>query len=303
MARTQISGDQIKNSSIATVKLSEGSEFLRRDGTVLPSADFDVNDNKIVNLAAPTNPNDAARLVDLQSMSAGLDPKESCRVATTVNVSISTGLESGDVIDGITLATGDRILVKDQTDASENGIYVVQASGAAVRSTDADDGTKVTSGLYVLIEVGSVNSATGWVLITQGTIVLDTTDLSFTKFSSTSSHTAGDGIDINTGIISVDLDTSSGLEFNTGKLRVSPVVVRTDFSVVGESPSGTINGSNTVFTLSLTPYEPSKVQLFQNGLLLEQGGENDYTISGTTITMIVAPLMTDKLKANYLAEQ
>lgn len=95
--------------------------------------------------------------------------KEAVRVATTANGALSTAFENGDVVDGVTLATGDRILIKNQTAASENGIYTVNASGAPTRATDFDTtGAEVANGAIVPVQFGSANGGSVWQLITNG---------------------------------------------------------------------------------------------------------------------------------------
>lgn len=105
---------------------------------------------------------------------AKLDRKQSVRVATTANVVLS-GAQS---IDGIAVVAGDRVLVKSQALAKDNGIYVV-ANGAWARAKDADASVEVTSGLIVSVEQGTTLADTIWQLITDGTIVLGTTALTF----------------------------------------------------------------------------------------------------------------------------
>jgi phage-related tail fiber protein len=106
--------------------------------------------------------------------------KQPARVATTANVSLGSDLEEGDTIDGVELAAGDRVLVKDQTTASDNGIYVVQASGAAVRASDADDGDELVNAVVAVSE-GTANADTIWMCTADADIVIDTTDLPWVK--------------------------------------------------------------------------------------------------------------------------
>ncbi len=105
--------------------------------------------------------------------------KKGVRVATTANITLS-GIQ---VIDGITVDPNDRVLVKNQTDASENGIYVVPTSGAWVRATDADTNAEVFSGIFVPVSEGTTDADTLWYLTTNDPIVLGTTDLTFREFS------------------------------------------------------------------------------------------------------------------------
>lgn len=103
-----------------------------------------------------------------------LDYKQSVRVATTASITLS-GLQT---VDGVALAAGDRVLVKNQTNAVDNGLYVV-ATSAWKRATDADENSEVTPGLTVTVESGTAQADSVWQLVTDGTIVLDTTALAF----------------------------------------------------------------------------------------------------------------------------
>ncbi|RIV19725.1 hypothetical protein DYU11_22615 [Fibrisoma montanum] len=111
----------------------------------------------------------------------GLDFKPSVRVATTGNLAALSGLI---VVDGITLLAGDRVLVKDQTTQTANGIWVA-AAGAWARSPDADNNGEVTAGMAVSVEEGTTNARTTWRISNTGNIVLGTTNITFQLFSST----------------------------------------------------------------------------------------------------------------------
>ena len=134
----------------------------------------------------------------VDAVKQALDIKASVHIASTANVSLtggSSGLEAGDAIDGITLVAGDRVLLKNQTDASQNGIYVAVASGGTpARSDDANASVDVTSGMFVWVEEGSANADQGYVLTTNNVITLNTTDLTFTQFSGAGQITAGNGL-------------------------------------------------------------------------------------------------------------
>ena len=127
----------------------------------------------------------------LDAAIAGLDQKASVRVATTAPVVIASGLENGDTIDGVTLVTGDRVLVKDQSSALENGIYVVPASGAATRSTDLDAWTEFV-GAFVVVEQGTANSDTFWLCTANAGGTLGVTAVNWSQF--------GGGTVLSTGI-------------------------------------------------------------------------------------------------------
>jgi hypothetical protein len=160
-------------------------------------ADLDAATYKIVNLGTPTSTADAATKGYVDSVSQGLSIKEAVRVATTATVDLSTNLENGDVLDGVTLATGNRVLVKNQVAGYENGIYTVNETGAPTRATDANVSSEVTAGMFTFVSEGTANGNTSWVLTTDNPITLDTTPLTFTQFAGAGTFTAGTGLDLN----------------------------------------------------------------------------------------------------------
>jgi phage-related tail fiber protein len=167
----------------------EGADLIRRTGAVNFTADQSMGGNKLTSVAAPTAPGDAVNKAYVDALTVqGVDVKESCRVATTVNIAL-TGLIT---VDGVTVVAGDRVLVKNQATPSQNGIYVA-AAGAWARASDAD-GSLVTSGMFTFIEEGSVNADSGWVLITDGTITVGVTSLTFVQFTGAGQIIAGDGL-------------------------------------------------------------------------------------------------------------
>ncbi|MCL1861774.1 MAG: phage tail protein, partial [Proteobacteria bacterium] len=132
------------------------------------------------------------------------DAKDSARVATTGAVSLS-GLQA---IDGVALSPGSRVLVKDQSDASSNGIYIASA-GAWARATDADTSSKVTPGLFLAIEEGDAHGGSMWQLVTPAPIVLDSTALQFVLSAGRTGVVAGNYIGVNVDDHGRVLDGSS----------------------------------------------------------------------------------------------
>jgi hypothetical protein len=158
-------------------------------------ADLDAATYKIVNLGTPTQSTDAATKAYVDAVSEGLHVHESARVAVDGNIAIATALENGDTAGGVTLATGDRVLLKDQTTASQNGIYVVQASGQALRAADFDTAAEVDSGDFIFVTSGTY-AGTGWVQ-TLRPATIGTDPIAFTQFSGAGTFTAGVGLDLN----------------------------------------------------------------------------------------------------------
>ena len=151
--------------------------------------------------ADPTASNHPATKQYVDNYALGLDFKQSVRVATTANIDLSTDLENGDTIDGVTLVTGDRVLVKDQSTASQNGLYVVVASGAASRAPDADTTAEVTRGLFAYVEAGTANAGKAFVATAAGTLGTDA--VTFTQFGGGQTYTASTGITLTGNAFSV----------------------------------------------------------------------------------------------------
>jgi hypothetical protein len=236
----------------STVTTNSGTQTLTNKtlstGTSL-SANLDANSNKIINLTTPTASTDAANKAYVDSVSQGLDVKQSVRVSTTANVDLSTALEAGDAIDGVTLVAGNRVLVKHQTSAADNGLYVVQTSGAAARADDANISSEVTAGFFTFVEEGTLYGNTGWVLTTDNPITLGTTELAFTQFSGTGTFTAAAGLTLTGTAFSVDVTPSSGNAslINTGG-AVEVKVNTTDGLEVTASGVGINNGTGLTFS-------------------------------------------------------
>jgi hypothetical protein len=177
----------------------------------------------------------------------GLDVKQSVRVASTANVAISTGLEAGDVIDGVTLVAGDRVLLKNQTTTSENGIYVAVASGAASRSSDANgtaDIGELKSGTFAFVEEGTVNFDSGFVVSTDGTITVGTTGITWTQFSGAGSFDAGDGLSKTGTQVNVNV-TANRTAITSDAIDISANYVgQSSITTLGTITTGVWNGTD-----------------------------------------------------------
>lgn len=207
--------------SLAHTKISDfdaGVRANRLDQMAAPSASVSLNSQTITNLADPVNTQDAATKGFVEATSQGLDVKDSCVAATTANITISTALNNGDTLDGVTLSDGDRVLVKDQSTASQNGIYVVGSSPA--RSADLAAGADA-AGMFTFVEQGTVNADNGFVCTSnKGSAVTGTNNLTFAQFSGAGQITAGDGLDKSGNTLSVDLKSNGGLVIESTEIAV-----------------------------------------------------------------------------------
>ena len=181
----------------------------------------------------------------VDAVKVGLDFKDSVRVATTANLNLSA---PGASIDGISLSSGDRVLVKNQSTASQNGIYVWNgASSTATRATDADSSSEVTAGMFVFVEEGTVNADQGFVLTTDGSITVGSTSLSFTQFSGAGQIVAGDAITKTGNQLDVN-DDNITLEVNSDTLRIKGITQ----TAVGDLLIGK-SGTNTGYVRLAKP--------------------------------------------------
>jgi len=230
----------IAQSKISGLTTSLSEKLATAGGTM--SGAIAMGTNKITGLGTPTDATDAATKAYVDTTVQGIDWKASVRAATTANITLASALENGDVLDGVTLATGDRVLVKDQSTGSENGIYVVKVSGAPDRSTDADAGAEVTANFAVFVQEGTVNADQGYVLINDGAITVGTTALVFTQFTGLGQIIAGTGLDKTGNTLDIDstVVTLTGTQTLTNKTLTSPTLTTPD---LGTPSAGTLTNA------------------------------------------------------------
>jgi hypothetical protein len=186
-----------------------------------PTADVAWAGFKITNLGTPTAGTDAANKQYVDDVAAGIAWKDTVRAATTAAGTLASSFANGQTIDGVTLATNDRILIKNQAAGQENGIYFVNAAGAPTRVLDADTVQEILQAA-VFVQDGTTNADTGWVMTTNLPITLNTTPLTFVQFTGAASITAGNGL-TQTGN-SIDVVAGTGMVANANDVAV----LRTD---------------------------------------------------------------------------
>jgi len=213
---TELDVDNVNvNGNTISTTNTNGNLVLDPNGT----GTIDVSSARITSLATPTGSTDAATKAYVDAQLQGLDVKQSVRVATTANGTLASAFANNSTVDGVTLATNDRILIKDQSTGSENGIYTVNASGAPTRATDFDANSEVTGGAFFFAEEGTTNADNGFVLTNDGAITLGTTALTFTQFSGAGQVIAGSALTKSGNTLNVAVDNSS-IEINSDALRV-----------------------------------------------------------------------------------
>jgi hypothetical protein len=221
----------------------------RLDQLSAPTAAVSFNGQRITGVADPTSAQDGATKAYVDSVAAGFDVKASVRVASTGDVAIATGLTNGATIDGITVATGDRVLLKAQADPTQNGVYVVVAAGAASRATDmstssGSSSTSVNPGSFVFVEQGTTNAATAWVLVTQGPITVGTSTLTFTQVGgSGAAYSAGSGLSLVGNQFSA-VGTANRISVGAGGIDIAATYIgQASITTLGTVTTGTWNAS------------------------------------------------------------
>jgi len=206
-----------------------------------------------IQVSTPSADLDAANKAYVDAARTGLDVKASVVAATTAALTLSSDLENGDTLDGVTLVTGDRVLVKNQGTGAENGVYIVAASGAPSRATDADSNTEMTPGMFTFVSEGTTNADSGWVLTNDGDITVGTTDLVFALFSVAGTIFAGDGLSKTGDVLGVNVAATGGIVITSDDLEIE---IDPGISGLGTSASGlalqaAIGGAGLTFTTGI----------------------------------------------------
>ena len=211
-------GDAYVSGTVHTPNVSSNAVSITSlvGGITLSSntATIAVSNARITGLATPTQATDAATKGYVDSTSQGLDVKNSVRAATTGNRAL-TGLTA---VDTVAIVDGDRVLVKDQTIASENGIYVAH-SGAWERAADAVNGD-ISGGTFTFVEDGATQADSGWVVSTNGAIVVGTDPIAWTQFSGAGQLSATHGVALAGAVFSAVTDDTT-ITVTDGALSVA----------------------------------------------------------------------------------
>lgn len=186
-----------------------------------------MNGQLITNVGTPVSGTDAANKNYVDNVSAGLAWKDTVRAATTANITLS----GTQTVDGVALVAGDRVLVKNQTTASANGIYVV-AAGAWTRATDADTDTELLN-MAVFVSEGTTQADTAWVGTANAPITVGTTNLPYVQFAGGSTFTAGAGL-TQTGNV-FDVGAGTGITVAADSVALDTTYTNTLYPPVARS--------------------------------------------------------------------
>ena len=296
-----VDGNTTMNGNVTLGNAGGDTVTVTGTATFTPSADFDggftvagsqtvdMGANRVTNVGTPTASTDATTKAYVDSVKQALDIKDSVKLATTANLSVTYNNGAGTLtfdatgvqaIDGVNLAANDRVLVKDQTTQTQNGIYkvttapAVGVAGVLTRAEDADSAAEVTGGLFTFVEAGSSNADNAYVLTSiTGTATLGTDNLVFTQFSGAGQIDAGNALTKTGNTISVDVDNKT-ISHNSGaNLSLKGISATANGDILFGA-----NGANGGYSkLSIGTYDSTN----SVGQLLQVGASSTVTWSNT----------------------
>ena len=267
--------------------VGDGSNFVTESGATArtslglgsistqASNNVSISGGSVTGLGSPSNNSDAATKSYVDQAVAGLRTRIIAECATTGNVNLSNGLEAGDSIDGVTLVAGDRVLVKDQSTASENGLYLAVSSGSASRDPEHDTIAELSGGM-VVVNQGSTNDNKIFLCTTDNTGSVGSTSITYTQVTPSNTGT----------VTSVGIADAGASEFTVGS---TPVTSSGNITLAVNSIAHTkISGLGTAATQTVGTSANNVVQLNGSAQLPAVDGSNLTNLPGASAGFAVA---------------
>ena len=295
--QTQIDGKQNSDAQLTDIAgltptdsnfiVGDGSNFVTESGATArtslglgsistqASNNVTISGGSVTGLGSPSSNSDAATKSYVDQAVAGLRTRTIAECATTSNVNLSNGLEAGDSIDGVTLVAGDRVLVKDQSTASENGLYLAVSSGASSRDPEHDSIAELSGGM-VVVNQGSTNDNKIFLCTTDNTGSVGSTSITYTVITPSNTGT----------VTSVGIADGGASEFTVSS---SPVTSSGNISLTVNSIANTkITGLGTASTKTVGTSANNVVQLNGSAQLPAVDGSNLTNLPGASAGFAVA---------------
>jgi hypothetical protein len=269
----------------------------------------DVANKRITSVAEPTQSTDAATKNYVDAVKTGLDPKDSVRIATTGALTVTynngtsgvgatltnAGTQAAFTVDSIVGVVGDRVLVKDQASALQNGIYTITTVGTAstnwvlTRSIDADQNPEVTPGAFTFVEEGTVNGSNGFVCTSTGTITIGTSNINWVQFSGAGQIIAGDGL-TKTGNTLNAVGTANRISISADAIDIAATYVgQTSITTLGTIGTGTWQGTVIAGQYGGTGVNNAGKTITLGGNLVTSGAFST-TLTATANTTLTLPV-------------
>lgn len=230
-AQTQLDAKLVKTNNLSDITSAPTARSNLGLGTIATqdSNNVSVTGGSVTGLGEPSSNSDAATKSYVDQAVAGLRTRIIAEAATTANIDLTADLQNGDIIDGVTLATGDRVLVKDQTDATANGLYIVVATGTASRDPQFDTIAEL-SGQMIVVNQGSSNDDKIFLCTTDSDATIGVSNITYTQVTPSNSGT----------VTSVGVADSGAGEFTvTGSPVTAAGTINLALNTVGNSKLGT----------------------------------------------------------------
>ncbi len=295
--QTQIDGKQNSDAQLTDIAgltptdsnfiVGDGSNFVTESGATArtslglgsistqASNNVSISGGSVTGLGSPSASSDAATKNYVDQAVAGLRTRTIAECATTSNVNLSNGLEAGDTIDGVTLVAGDRVLVKDQSTASENGLYLAVSSGASSRDPEHDSIAELSGGM-VVVNQGTTNDNKIFLCTTDNTGSVGSTSITYTVVTPSNTGT----------VTSVGVADSGASEFTVGN---TPVTSSGNITLAVNSIAHTkISGLGTSATQTVGTSANNVVQLNGSAQLPAVDGSNLTNLPGASAGFAVA---------------